>query len=257
MKTKNILSIGVFDGVHLGHLAIIQKADKVISFYPHPKAKTKLLTTLEEKKELIPNLQIIRFNQKIKQMQKVEFVDLLVKKYHPKKIIVGYDFAFASNRQGRAKDLLKLGTYYGFETEIVPAFKINNKIPKSSKIRKLLTMGKIAEANLLLGRNYSLKGTVIHGKKLGRTIDFPTANLKISKKKLIPQKGVYIGKNCLINVGKLVEVHFLDLNNDLYGKTIKIEFFKKIRDLKKFRNTLELKKQLLLDKKKLLIFQNS
>ncbi|MFH1428138.1 MAG: riboflavin biosynthesis protein RibF [Candidatus Margulisiibacteriota bacterium] len=239
-----ILALGVFDGVHLGHQRIIQKADQVLTFDPHPNKGVHLLTTLEERKQLIPNLIVINFDEHVSKLSPEAFVrEILIKKFKPEKVIAGYDFAFGYNRTGHITDLQALGQKYGFEVEIMPEYKIAGATPKSSLIRRLLGEGNVEEAAKLLGRNYTVSGVVGPGKQLGRELGFPTANLEISGDKLIPAEGVYLGNNCLINVGEIMEVHILEFEGDLYGQTLSVEFIKKLRDEIKFDNHVQLKAQ--------------
>jgi len=243
-----ILALGVFDGVHLGHQAIIKKADKVLTFHPHPDKNKKLLTTIEERSALISNLEILKFDNYIASLSPELFIkDYLLKKFNLQKIVVGYDFKFGYQKSGDINELKRLGKKYKFEVEVLSPVTIDGLVPKSSTIRNHLKNGQIADANKLLGRHYCISGTVVHGKKLGRVLGFPTANLRLEPNKLIPGTGVYIGKKCVINIADIVEVHLLDFNGDLYDKNITVEFISKIREVKKFSNNNQLKKQIAKD----------
>ncbi|MFA5928831.1 MAG: bifunctional riboflavin kinase/FMN adenylyltransferase [Candidatus Margulisiibacteriota bacterium] len=225
-----ILALGVFDGVHLGHQQVIAKADKVLTFDPHPNSGAHLLTTLEERKKLIPNLVVLPFDKHLSMLTPEGFVkEVLVGQFKASKVVVGYDFAFGYNREGHTSDLVNLGRKYGFEVEVIPVFMVDEIIPKSSTIRNLLGMGEVEEAASLLGRNYSVTGIVGKGKQLGRELGFPTANLELPENKLIPAEGVYLGQDCLINIGEIMEVHILEFSGDLYGQSLTVEFFKRLR----------------------------
>jgi len=253
-----ILALGVFDGVHRGHQQIIAEADMVITFDPHPNQGVHLLTTLEERQSLVSNLHVIAFTEHISRLSPEGFVkEILVNQFQSTKVIVGYDFAFGYNRSGHTTDLQRLGKQYGFEVEIIPRFTVDGIPPKSSTIRQLLGQGDVEGAAHLLGRNYSVTGVVGPGKRLGRELGFPTANLTVPANKLIPAQGVYLGTNCLINIGEIMEVHILEFEGDLYGQSITVEFVKRLRNEIVFETHEALKQQVEKDieiAKKLLSF---
>ena len=251
-----ILALGVFDGVHLGHQQIIAKADKVITFDPHPNQGVHLLTTISERKLLIPNLEIITFDEHLSRLSPEAFIrDIIISRFSPSKIIVGYDFAFGYNRSGHLGVLQELGLKYNFQVEVIPEYKIAGLTPKSSTIRHLLGDGDVESAAKLLGRNYTVTGIVSPGKQLGRELGFPTANLQIPTEKLIPAQGVYLGDNCLINVGEIMEVHILEFSGDLYNQSLTVEFVKKIRSEMVFENHEALKVQIEKDLKIMMSFR--
>jgi len=285
-----VLTIGTFDGVHIGHKKIIEKLTErakkedlesvILTFFPHPRmilqkdSDIKLLNTIDEKIELLEksglnSLIIHPFDKTFSELSAEEFVtQILIEKLHLKKIVIGYDHRFGKNRTAGINELVVFGEKYGFEVEQISVQEIDEISVSSTKIRKALDNGEIALANSYLGYNYFFNGTVVEGKKLGRTIGFPTANLKISEDyKLIPKTGVYVvnvningndNKMGMMNIGtnptvngnhQTIEVNILDFNEDIYGKNIRISFLEKIRDEQKFASVAELKNQLEKDKK--------
>lgn len=209
------ITIGTFDGVHLGHQKIIQqlkqaaasvKGESVIfTFYPHPRMvlfpdddELKLLSTEEEKQELlaqfgVEHLIIHPFTKEFSRITYTEYVrEILVNKLKVKKLIIGYNHHFGRNREGSFQELKKLAPLFHFELEKIPAQDINKVEISSTKIRKALESGDIKTANKFLGRDYSIKGKVIKGKGLGKELGYPTANLQIDDKhKLVPADGIY------------------------------------------------------------------
>lgn len=287
-KNKTVLTLGTFDGVHFGHKKIIEKLIQnasfceceslVLTFFPHPRMvlqdsnEIKLLNTIEERTELLQksgldNLIIHPFDQSFSRLTAEEFVSsILVDQLHVKKIIIGYDHRFGRNRTADIHDLINFGEKYGFEVEQISAQEIDEVSVSSTKIRKALIDGHIKLANDYLGYHYLLTGTVIKGKGLGRTLDFPTANLQIQESyKLIPKNGVYIVQSLIenklvfgmMNIGfnptvngdtKSIEIHFFDFDCDLYSKKIEIQLLHRIRDEVKFESIEKLKEQLFKDK---------
>ena len=284
---KTVFTLGTFDGVHVGHIKIIERLlnassddeqSLVLTFFPHPRmvlqeeSDIKLLNTIEERTKLLEkaglqNLIIHPFDQAFSRLSAEEFVkNILVDIFNIKKIIIGHDHRFGRNRTANIDDLIRYGNEFGFEVEQISAQEIDEVSISSTKIRNALNEGKIALANEYLGYNYLFSGTVIHGKKLGRTIGFPTANLKIEESyKLIPAIGVYAVKctvgtktvNGMLNIGTnptvdgqntSIEVHLFDFQEDLYDKKITVELIKWIRDEQKFASVDELKQQLHKDK---------
>ena len=280
---KTVFTLGTFDGVHVGHIKIIERLlnassddeqSLVLTFFPHPRmvlqeeSDIKLLNTIEERTKLLEkaglqNLIIHPFDQAFSRLSAEEFVkNILVDIFNIKKIIIGHDHRFGRNRTANIDDLILFGKEYGFEVEQISAQEIDEVSISSTKIRNALNEGKIALANEYLGYNYLFSGTVIHGKKLGRTIGFPTANIEVEQEYYIPRQGVYacfikvenkwhqamvnIGFNPTFNsVDKVsVEAHILDFNKDIYGKRVTLEFVKFLREEQKFNNIDNLKLQL-------------
>ncbi|MCS7073064.1 MAG: bifunctional riboflavin kinase/FAD synthetase [Bacteroidia bacterium] len=281
--SKAVVTIGTFDGVHLGHTKIlqrlIQQADDiggesvVISFDPHPRqvlyhsTPIQLLQTTEEKIERlsilgIQKLLLIPFTKEFAEMESHNFIQtVLVQTVQSKKIIIGYDHHFGKNRKGGLEELRYYAPVYGFLVEEIPAQQIDDAAISSTKIRQALQRGEISVANRFLGYPYHLSGTVVHGKQLGRTLGFPTANLQInSPYKLIPAKGIYLVKVKLMSseielFGLLsiginptvsstndlkLEVWILDFSGDLYGQILTVQFLEKIREEKMFESIEEL-----------------
>ncbi|MGA9638708.1 bifunctional riboflavin kinase/FAD synthetase [Flavobacterium sp.] len=285
---KTILTLGTFDGVHIGHKKILDKLIQntktnefeslVLTFFPHPrmvlqdKSEIKLLNTIPEKIKLlkaigIENLVIHPFDESFSRLTAEEFVEkILVNQFHIHKIIIGYDHRFGRNRTADIDDLILFGEKYGFEVEQISVQELNDISVSSTKVRKAIIEGNISLANNYLGYDYFLTGTVVEGKQLGRTIGFPTANLKIQEDyKLIPSNGVYVVKSTLedktvfgiMNIGfnptigtnsLSIEIHYLDFDTDLYGQEIKVSILHHIRQEEKFDSIVILKNQIEKDK---------
>ncbi|MNS12719.1 Riboflavin biosynthesis protein RibF [compost metagenome] len=288
---KTILTLGTFDGVHIGHKKILERITQsrnvgtengkyeslVLTFFPHPrmvlqeKSEIKLLNTIDEKIDLleragIENLVIHPFDEKFSRLTAEEFVStVLVKQFNIQKIIIGHDHRFGRNRTANIDDLIAFGKEYGFEVEQISAQEINDISVSSTKIRTALEEGDISLANEYLGYAYFLTGTIIKGKQLGRTIGFPTANLKIEENyKLIPRNGVYIVSSVInnerffgmMNIGynptvggenQSIEINFFDFNQDLYHQKITVSILQRIRSEQKFESVSLLKMQLEID----------
>ncbi|MFK5877979.1 MAG: bifunctional riboflavin kinase/FAD synthetase [Flavobacteriaceae bacterium] len=287
-KKKTIITIGTFDGVHVGHQKIISQlleASKkqhevsvILTFFPHPRMvlqkdyEVKMINTLNEKSKLLEGfgldeLIIHPFDKDFSRLTAFEFVrNVLVNKLNISKLIIGYDHHFGKNREGNFEQLQEYGTMFDFELEEIPAQNLNAITISSTKIRTALLNGDIEKANNYLGYHFMLTGVVVKGENLGSTIGFPTANIDIEESyKLIPKSGVYAIKttinnvryNGMLNIGnrptvkgkhQTIEVNFFDFNADLYGKTIQIELLKFLRDEQKFASLDDLKMQLQKDK---------
>ena len=281
---KTIVTIGTFDGVHIGHSYIINYLNKIakreggesvlLTFSPHPRlvinkehSHLKLIDTLDEKKEKLKNLGlqnfvVQKFTKEFSRIKYVNFVrDILVKKLNVDHLVIGYDHQFGRNREGSIKELQELSQLYNFKVEEIPPQKREDVSISSTKIRNLVLEGDIETANKYLANNFLLSGTVINGEKIGRTINYPTANISFDKDKLIPKAGVYaviinvLNKSFggMLNVGinqEKIEVHIFDFSKNIYGIDIKIEFKKLIRGNIKFANISQLKNQLIEDEKK-------
>ena len=281
---KTVLTLGTFDGVHIGHRKILEKVTQntenseyeslVLTFFPHPRmvlqgqSDVKLLNTISEKIDLlekigIQNLVIHPFDESFSRLTAEEFVkDVLVDQFHIQKIIIGHDHRFGKNRTANIDDLVTFGKQYNFEVEQISVQEIKDVSISSTKIRKALTEGNMALANEYLGYDYFLTGTILKGKQLGRTIGFPTANLQIEEDyKLIPRNGAYvvkstinqktvfgmmnIGFNPTLGEGKLsIEIHYFDFDADLYDQKIAVSLLAYLRPEQKFDSVTLLKKQL-------------
>jgi len=294
LKSNSIVTIGTFDGVHLGHKKIIkmliEKAKEdglksiLLTFFPHPRmvlqkdANIKLINTLDEKSQILEELRldfltIEEFTQQFSRITAVEFVrDILVNKLNAKQIIIGYNHRFGRNRAANINDLTEFGETFGFKVHQISAEDIDEVAISSTKIRIALKEGDMEKANSFLGYEFMLTGTVNKGKGLGRTIGFPTANLLIEESyKLIPKNGVYIiscnynsrklygmmniGTNPTVDGdGQFIEIHFFDFDKDIYGEKIQVNMHSRIRDEQKFKSIDALTQQLKKDKKTTLTF---
>ena len=285
---NGVIAIGNFDGLHLGHQKVIkeakQKAKKkripfgIMTFEPLPvmffnkKIKNHRINSLEQKKAQLKKLKldfliIIKFNKNFSTQSAEKFIkEIIFKKTKCKYLYVSKNFKFGFKRQGNIKTLKKFQKKYNFKNIVTKPFKKGNKIISSTLLRHKIRLGKINEVNKLLNRNWSINGKVIKGKRRGRTIGFPTCNLKLSDY-VIPKLGVYavkvksknFYKNGIANIGYrptfngqnlLLETNIFGINKNLYNKVISVNFKKFIRSEKKFRNLKHLKKQIKLDIKK-------
>jgi riboflavin kinase/FMN adenylyltransferase len=267
----SVITIGTFDGVHLGHKVILTQlvnaakndnlASILLTFFPHPrmvlqkKSSLRLINTIKERSEIIEqtgvsNLIIHPFTKEFSRLTALEFVrDILVNQLHIKKIIIGYDHQFGRNRTATIKDLIEFGKTYDFEVVEITAQQLQNVAISSTKIRKALEEGDVQTANQYLGHPFMLSGKIVKGRGIGKTLAFPTANLKIKEDyKLIPKNGVYLvtsiisEKNVfgLTNIGTNPTVGGI-YKNDLYDKDIQLNFIKNIREEKIFASKEALK----------------
>lgn len=283
-EKPTIVTIGTFDGVHIGHQQIIKElvvqAEEnnfipcVFTFFPFPKMiltplnYPKQIQTLEEKlntlKQFGIRLIVVQpFNKKFADLEAEEFAcEILHKRLHCKKIIVGYDHRFGKGRSATIDDLKIFGKKFSFEVQEISPQQINEISVSSTKVRKALLNGDLQKVKNYLGRYFSFTSKVIHGAKLGRKIGFPTANLELSPEyKILPKQGAYVVKSKIdekeyfgiLNIGQkptlngentTIEVHFFDFERNLYSKEISVDFLHFIREEKKFNNIEELKNQL-------------
>ena len=284
----SVITIGTFDGVHIGHTKIINQLTTIslknnltsilLSFFPHPKMvlqndnELKLINTIQEKEGLLNSLNldyliIKEFTKEFSRLSALEFVrDILVNKLNAKHIIIGYDHHFGRNRTANIEQLKEFGELYDFKVTEILAQDIDDIAISSTKIRKALINGEIKLANKFLGYNFFFSGEVIYGNNIGKTISFPTANIKVDQPyKLIPKNGVYIVKTIIdnqttfgmMNIGynptfngkqKSIEIHFLNFTKNIYHKNLTIEMIMRIRNEIKFNSVEDLKKQLEQDK---------
>ncbi len=294
---KTVVTIGTFDGVHIGHQKIIEQllnASKkkneisvLLTFFPHPRmvlqkdSEIKLINTIKEKSKLLENfgldeLVIHPFDKEFSRLTAFEFVrDILVNKFNISKLVIGYDHHFGKNREGNFEQLQEYGSMFGFKLEEIPAQNLNDISISSTKIRHSLNAGDIKKANNYLGYHFMLSGTVVSGNRLGSKIGFPTANITIEESyKIIPKSGSYIVKSAIdneiyfgmMNIGnrptvdgtiETIEVHFFNLEQDLYGKKISVELLNFLREEHKFESVQSLQTQLHLDKRNSLDFINN
>ncbi len=278
----------MFDGVHVGHLSIISLLKKtalekqfetaLLTFWPHPRKvfnpndDIKLLNTLDEKLDLLEkaHLDVVflkSFDENFRNLTGEEFVrQILIEKLNVKHIVIGHDHVFGKNKSGNFELLQKLSKELNFEVEQLKAVKDGDSNISSTKIRNCLSDGNIIAANKMLGYQYSVSGKIIDGKKLGRTIGYPTANIEVDELKLLPKKGAYIvevyvknkfykgmlsiGTNPTVNGEKLtVEVYILDFNEDIYGEEITVKFRDFLHEEIKFESLEKLIERLDEDKK--------
>lgn len=284
--TYSYVALGSFDGLHSGHLSLVNKIIElanenkgksiVYTFKNHPRTlikgatPPKLLMNNESKEEVLEALGVDliyfeEFNEEYMKLTPEGFIKYLCEKFKVKGIVVGFNYRFGYKNIGNIEMLKELSTKYGYELYVMEPCNYEDEVISSTRIRNELLNGNVDKAMNMLNRPYCIKGKVVHGKKLGRTIGFPTANLDYSKEALIPKKGVYytnvqwqgkiykgitsVGNNPTVNGDKLtIETYILDFNNDLYGHNIKVYFIKKIRDEKKFNSIDDLVIQLKKDK---------
>jgi riboflavin kinase/FMN adenylyltransferase len=285
-----VITIGTFDGVHIGHLKILDKVinhakgtelkSAVLTFFPHPRmvlqkdSDIKLLNTIDEKitilKRLGLDILIIHpFTKDFSRLSATQFVrDILVNTLNIEKVIIGYDHRFGRNRTANIKDLVAFGNALDFTVDEIPAQEIDDVSVSSTKIRNALEEGDIETANSYLGYHYMLTGTIVKGKGIGKQLGYPTANLSIAEKyKLIPKNGAYIvesrleGKTVfgMMNIGfnptvngteQSIEINFFDFDTDIYDKKIQVDILARLRDEHKFESVDALKIQLEKDKEK-------
>lgn len=277
-EKPNYIALGSFDGLHLGHLSLLKKTielakennglSMVFTYKNHPKTLVnpgnvpKLLMDTETKLECLreENIDRVVLKEFTKEFMKIppeEFIDILCGNYNIKGIVVGFNFRFGHKNLGDIKLLEKLQEKYGYKLYIINPYTYKDNIVSSSRIRESIQKGNVKEASIMLSRPYQIKGKVIHGKKLGRTIGFPTANLQFDTKYVIPKKGVYytnveynkkiykgitsVGNNPTVNGQELtIETFILDFKEEIYGEEIKVFFIELIRDEIKFDSLEEL-----------------
>lgn len=287
-KTQTVLTIGTFDGIHIGHKKILDRliniaetkklASLVLTFFPHPRmvlqkdSEIKLIHTIEERANLlaqigIENLIIQPFSKEFSRLSATEFVrDILVNQLNVKHIIVGYDHRFGRNRTANIENLKEFGEIYDFTVEEITAQDIDAVSVSSTKIRNALAAGNITTANSYLGNDFQLNGIITRGKGIGKTINFPTANVSIKEDyKIIPKNGVYIAKATILketytgmlNIGhnptvngtqRTIEIHLFNLNKDVYDHEISVSIQSRIRDEQHFESLAVLQEQLKKDK---------
>ena len=287
-----VVTLGIFDGVHLGHKALLDRVvscaraangeSAVITFSPHPRlvldkdsSALTFLTTMEEKIDLlesaeIDHLIIIEFNREFSMMSACDFVkDVLVDKIGTKHLVIGYNHHFGRKGEGDFRTVRQCTESLDFKVEQLEGLHSDGRAVSSSLIREALKQGRLEEANKLLGYSYSVTGKVIEGRKIGRSIGFPTANIMpADHHKLIPCHGVYavevilgrqfypgmlnIGSNPTVNSDsglRSIEVHILNFEGDIYGRSISVVFRKRLRDEIRFDNIKKLAEQMELDKR--------
>ncbi|MFH1782704.1 MAG: bifunctional riboflavin kinase/FAD synthetase [Candidatus Omnitrophota bacterium] len=280
---KVCVSIGIFDGVHLGHQKILKKLVKVtkeldakslvITFYPHPRKvldpdiTIPFLTSIEHKKNIIEKIGIdyflaLKFTKGLARMDAVQFIEhILLKHFNLKGMVVGKDFLFGNKKKGDFSLLKKIGKSCSFIVYGIDDVKKNKRYVSSTRIRKLIEKGTLKDAEILLGRKVTVFGTVVKGRRVGRDLGFPTANINPHHES-IPPSGVYavdvlLNKSLyrgVLNIGTrptfmkdiepTIELHILDFKKNVYGKDVEIMFIKKLRNELRFKNAEALKTQI-------------
>ena len=286
LSEQTYIALGSFDGLHLGHMSLINKTlelaksnnakSMVFTFKNHPltiineEIAPKLIISNHIKSSLLENIGIdilnyAEFNIEFMKISPEDFICNMLDHYNANGFIVGFNYRFGYKNLGDVELLYKLSKKLNFEVHVVDPIKINGEIISSSKIRHLVSEGDITKANYFLTRPFMLEGKVITGKQLGRKIQFPTINLDYDKKFILPRGGVYytvveydnkqykgitnIGYNPTVKDKKLsVETHILDFKKDIYDEFVKVYFYKRIRDEKKFDTLEYLVEQLKKDK---------
>lgn len=280
---KPIVSLGTFDGVHLGHKAILERLKNkarekqtqslVVTYEPHPQSIVSpkdaplVLTNLEEKLDLLEELDIketviIDFNKQFAEYSPEKFIqEMLIDKLDPQGVVIGYNHSFGKNRKGNTDLLKEESEKRGFEIEIVKPVNYKDSPISSTRIRHSLKLNDFEEALNMLGHNYPLYGKVVQGEKKGREIGYPTVNLQVDSRKLLPPDGVYaaessvnnkkmygmfyVGTNPTLNKGRSLEIHFFDFEDNIHtGDKLKLYLKKRFRGEEKFGNMQDLKKQL-------------
>lgn len=283
---KSYIALGSFDGLHLGHVSLIDKivtlakenkgTSIVYTFKNHPRAvinplsPPKLLMDNDDKISILKRkgVDLIYFEEFNKDYMKIspeDFIKRLCDKFNVKGIVVGFNYKFGFKNLGNTKILKELQEKYGYELYIMNPCEFNNEIVSSTRIREDLLLGKVEEAQVMLNRPYKLKGKVVLGRRIGSTIGFPTANIDVRENSVLPKIGVYytnvkwnnkvyrgitsVGNNPTVNGERLtIETNILDFSKDIYDENIEVFFIKKIRDEKKFNSVEELANQLEKDK---------
>ena len=287
LETPTYIALGNFDGLHLGHMQLINKTvqlakeniakSMVCTFQNHPltiinpEISPKLLMDNDTKIKLLENtgidiVNLVRFDKEFMKITPEEFIKNMVKFYNIRGIVVGFNYRFGYKNLGDVEMLQRYSSLLGYKLYVCEAVSTNHEIVSSSKIRHLIAQGNVTKARLLLGRPLTTTGEVIKGKQLGRTIGFPTVNLDYNKGYILPKGGVYyttveydnlfykaitnIGYNPTVEGGKLsVETYILGFDKQIYNEVLKINFIKRIRDEVKFDSIEQLKKQLEEDRK--------
>ena len=285
----SIVTIGTFDGVHLGHQQILKQLidtsrksklkSVLLTFFPHPRMvlqpdiSMRLIQTIQEREKALQKtgldyLVIHPFSTEFSRLSADDYVkQILVEQLNVRKVVVGYDHRFGRNRTASLEDMYHYADIHEFEVIEINAEKIESTAVSSTKIRKAIDEGNIELANTYLGHSFTIEGMVIDGDKRGRELSYPTANIDLQNPhKIVPKQGVYLVKSNLkgrvvygmMNIGTKptfdttmpsIEVHFLDWNGDLYGQAVQVELLKWVREERKFSSVEELQTQIQADEK--------
>ena len=283
----SIVTIGTFDGVHLGHQQILKQLidtsrksklkSVLLTFFPHPRMvlqpdiSMRLIQTIQEREKALQKtgldyLVIHPFSTEFSRLSADDYVkQILVEQLNVRKVVVGYDHRFGRNRTASLEDMYHYADIHEFEVIEINAEKIESTAVSSTKIRKAIDEGNIELANTYLGHSFTIEGMVIDGDKRGRELSYPTANIDLQNPhKIVPKQGVYLVKSNLedriiygmMNIGTKptfnaampsIEVHFFDWNGNLYGQAVQVELLKWVREERKFNNVEELQTQIQAD----------
>jgi riboflavin kinase / FMN adenylyltransferase len=288
-QKNSVVSVGTFDGVHLAHQQLLREVVErararkgrsvVLTFDPHPKEVLSgkpmaLLTTMEERQQICEQLGIdtfyrIGFTYEFSRLTSREFyLRHVVQGCGVSEVVEGYDHHFGRDREGSVEELLRLGREFEFSVAALKPVYVDEEIVSSSRIREHLLSGKVERANRLLGRPYAVSGTVVQGDARGRELGYPTANLLLTHHKLVPQDGIYFAQvdidgttyYAMVSIGvrptffeqglRTVEVHLLDFDQDIYGKTLSVQFLRRLREERKFDGAQQLIEQMRLDEQR-------
>ena len=282
VDSPTIATIGAFDGLHIGHQYLIRELVKharetaslsvVVTFHPHPRSVLrpwlgpKVLTTPGEKAVLLAQmgldiLVLLRFTVEVARTPAKEFVRMLHERLHMAELWVGEGFALGHRRQGNVPALRKMGAEWGFQVRVVKPVALGGEEVSSTRVRELLSAGRVSEARHLLGRPYSLAGEVVAGARRGHCLGYPTANLAVRPERAVPPDGVYaayavigeerwpavanVGERPSFNTGqRAIEVHIIGYRGDLYGRDLVVEFIKRLRPERRFEDICELVQQI-------------
>jgi riboflavin kinase / FMN adenylyltransferase len=285
---NSVVTVGTFDGVHIAHQELIRDVvhrarerkgrSVVITFDPHPKEvltgrPLHLLTSIEERQQMCERLGVdvffcTEFTYDFSRQSSRDFyLRYVIQGTGVSEVVEGYDHHFGRDREGSIEELLRLGREFEFSVDALKPVYVDEEIVSSSQIRQHLSQGRVDLAHRLLGRPYPLAGTVVRGDGRGRQLGYPTANLQLSShRKMIPQDGIYFAQveinggmfSCMVSIGvrptffthgqRTIEAHLLDFEGDLYGKTITLQFLKRLREERKFENAGQLIEQMNKDK---------
>ena len=280
---KTVLALGMFDGMHLGHKKLIDTAvllakhnklqPACFTFSNHPQelfgGKVARLITNEERAKIMQRLGVerieeVEFTREIAGLSPERFLDMLRDRFDPQIIVAGYNYTFGKGKKGNAELLSKLAPQKDVGVAIVPAVTVGKQPVSSTRIRELLEKGDVSSVQLLLGRTYTLEGTVVEDRRIGRTIGFPTANIEPDLSRAIPMDGVYVSMAelggevlpAVTNIGtnptvggteRTIETNIFDFDGDIYGKELRVHFVKRLRPVMTFAGLDELKAQIAKD----------
>lgn len=282
MSGPCVLALGMFDGVHTGHAWLLRTAREwglleklpvvVFTFMQHPLSVIApfdvppMLSTVPERAARVAQLKademaVLPFDRDMMNMTPRMFVDWLMRRFNPRHVVVGFNYTFGEKGEGDAKLLKKMGKVLGFDVHIVSPVQVDGHVVSSSRVRSLLEQGNVEQVSKLLERPYAITGTVENGKKVGRNLGFPTANVSIPKHKALPAFGIYIARvktkagmfPAVVSLGShptlpegdiTLEAHLLNCSLDLYGQKIRVKFLRRLREEIKFAGVQSLKAQI-------------